>query len=316
MTAVQTLEKPAKRVTSYKGSWGGVGFALTEDMSPKEMMEACGADFEVTKEKEYIKLGKRERATGKFSLYRADTDTILSSVSEDWKTNQNINAFEFFDDFCRDGDMTMETAGVLDEGRKVWVLAKVKESFKIGRNDEIDSYLLFSNPHQYGMSTTVMSTPIRVVCENTLQMALAGKTDMMLRLNHRREFNNEEVKKTLNLNKQRLDTYQEAAEFLASKRYDEDQLMEYFGEVFPLTSNKKGEDWSRNALLLWEVIETQPGANLSEGTWWQAFNAVTYATDHLLGRSADTRINSAFFGSGRKRKIDALKRATQFAKAA
>ena len=65
-----------------------------------------------------------------------------------------------------------------------------------------------------------------------------------------------------------------------------------------------------------EVLDTQPGAELGEGTWWQAFNPVTYMIDHLLGNSQDTRLKSAWFGGNRKKKTDALETAIEFAEAA
>lgn len=316
--SVATKEKTAN-VNAFKGPWGGIGFDISGKSTPMEMMEACGADYTVSKEAEYIKRKGKEIRTGKYSLLRNDNDKILSSVSEEWKVNQNSVAFEFFNDFVTEGDMEMNTAGVLDEGRMVWALAKIKDGFSIlNKKDKIDSYLLFSNPHKYGMSTTVMSTPIRVVCENTLQLALSGKSDMMIRVSHRNEFHPEMVKKTLSLNKQKIDQYKEAAEFLASKKASDKASQEYFAKLFPLTSNKKGKEnvVSRNANMLMEILETQPGAELGAGTWWANFNAVTYATDHLLSNNVETRLYSAFYGSGRNRKVDALNLATKMAKAA
>lgn len=316
MTAT-TLEKPKtkKKTADLKmGRWGSLSRAITNDMSPKEMMVACGADWDVSKEPEYIKLKGKEIRTGKYALVRSDNGKILSSVSEDWQYNLNSTAFDFFDEFAEEGSLTMDSAGVLDEGRKVWVLAKVNESFALfNGKDVIESYLLFSNPHQYGMSVTVMGTDIRISCENSLQFALSKKSDTMIRISHRNEFNPELVKQTLFEKRKTLNKYKEAAEFLAKKKASTEDTLEFFKKLFPLTSNKKGKEISRNAGLLVDILETQPGAEFGPGTWWANFNAVTYATDHLIGNREDTRLHSALFGAGRNRKIDALNLALKMA---
>ena len=75
-------------------------------------------------------------------------------MTPEWKPVQNDVVFQFFKEFCLEGDMSMETAGVLQEGRMVWALAKLKEFFEVFKGkDLIESYLLFTNPHQYGWST-------------------------------------------------------------------------------------------------------------------------------------------------------------------
>jgi len=215
------------------------------------------------------------------------------------------------------GDMEMNTAGSLEDGRRTWALAKIKDAvFEIVKDDITECYLLFSNPHKYGMSITVMMTPIRVVCNNTITMALNGASEHMVKINHRSEFDADAVKETLGVAKDKLDTYKEAAQFLSTKNYTKDSIVEYFNEVFPFTANKRDNDMSRNTKLAMEVLDTQPGAEYGRGTFWQAFNTVTYLTDHELGRSNDTRLTSAWFGANRKKKIVALEKAIEFAEAA
>ena len=111
------------------------------------------------------------------------------------------------------------------------------------------------------------------------------------------------------------------AELLASKKYKPDTLVEYYNEVFPHTYSKdvvvKGiDDLTKTAKTAIEVIQTQPGAELGAGSWWAAFNAVTYLTDHKMGRSDDSRMDSAWFGINQSRKIKAAELAVKFAKAA
>ena len=144
-----------------------------------------------------------------------------------------------------------------------------------------------------------------------------------MKVNHRQEFDAEQVKEMLGVAKEKLDTYKDAAQFLASKRYTVEDLISYYETVFPVSKKVQAENeeaeekkLSRNARLALEIIETQPGAEFGKGSWWQAFNSVTYMTDHLMGRSADTRLKSAWFGCNRNKKVAALEKAVEFAEAA
>ena len=117
-----------------------------------------------------------------------------------------------------------------------------------------------------------------------------------------------------------FDTYKEAAKFLASKRTKQFDVNEYMDKIFPslgYRTLKKGENRiSKSAQYAVDVMDTQPGAEFGKGTWWQAFNAVTYTIDHAYGLDQDKRINSAWFGANAKKKTMALQKAIEYAEAA
>ena len=302
---------------AYAGEvpWHGLGTKVPADLTPEQMLQAAGLDWEVNKVD--LTYGDGLIVPGKKGLVRSSDGTYLDTIGDDWNPLQNSEAFEFFNDFVMAGDMEMNTAGSLEDGRRTWALAKIKDAvFETVKDDITECFLLFSNPHKYGMSITVMMTPIRVVCNNTITMALNGASEHMVKINHRSEFDADAVKETLGVAKDKLDTYKEAAQFLSTKNYTKDSIVEYFNEVFPFTANKRDNDMSRNTKLAMEVLDTQPGAEYGRGTFWQAFNTVTYLTDHELGRSNDTRLTSAWFGANRKKKIVALEKAIEFAEAA
>ena len=302
---------------AYAGEvpWHGLGTKVPSDLTPEQMLQAAGLDWEVNKVD--LTYGDGLVVPGKKGLVRSSDGAYLDTIGDDWNPLQNSEAFEFFNDFVMAGDMEMHTAGSLEDGRRTWALAKIKDAvFETVKDDITECYLLFSNPHKYGMSITVMMTPIRVVCNNTITMALNGASEHMVKINHRSEFDADAVKETLGVAKDKLDTYKEAAQFLSTKNYTKDSIVEYFNEVFPFTANKRDNDMSRNTKLAMEVLDTQPGAEYGRGTFWQAFNTVTYLTDHELGRSNDTRLTSAWFGANRKKKIVALEKAIEFAEAA
>lgn len=304
---------------AYAGEtpWHGLGVKVYHDLTPEQMLKKAGLDWTVNKVPAYVEVAGKKIATGQSALVRSSDNSILSNVSDDWNPVQNHEAFDFFNDFIMAGDMQMDTAGSLKQGRNVWALAKVKDSFEILGGDKVESYLLFSNPHEYGKCIDIRFTPVRVVCNNTLTLSLAGKNDLMVRMNHRRQFDAEMVKQTLGVANKKMATYKEVAELLSSKRYTKDTLNEYLQSVFPaMVKEKDAKVLSRPATQVMEVMDTQPGANFGEGSWWQAFNAVTYTTDHLLGHSNETRLQSAWYGQNRQRKVVALEKAVEMAEAA
>ena len=310
---------------AYAGEvpWHGLGVPVSNDLTPNQMMKKAGLDWTVEQIDSYVTVGDKRIPTGMKALVRSSDNKVLTNIGQVWNPVQNEDAFNFFSEYVLKGDMEMHTAGSLKGGQLVWALAKVKESFDLFGGDTVESYLLFSNPHKYGFSIDVRFTPIRVVCNNTLSLSLEAKAERSVKVGHRTEFNADEVKKALGIASAKLSQYKEMAEFLGSKRYNIDNLIEYYNTVFPRTADKRVqnqelsvETLSKNAKAAFDAIELQPGAKYAEGSWWQAFNSVTYVTDHLQGRNADNRLYSSWFGGNQVRKRDALKTALEFAEVA
>jgi phage/plasmid-like protein (TIGR03299 family) len=342
---------------AYAGAvpWHGLGKAVPNDLTPLQMLKAAGLDWTVEKVPAYIKLpgsygqpmsptqeaierilaGKVgeettdqilyllsdvERPIKRSALVRSSDQKILDVVTPDWNPLQNVEAFEFFKDFVMKGDMEMHTAGSLKGGQLVWALARVKEGFTVGtKKDEVESNLLFTNPHSYGNSIDIRFTPVRVVCANTLALALGSGRGLtvdqqVVRATHRQPFDADKVMQTLGLAHELLIAYKEAAQFIASKRFSDNTLNDYFREIFPKSGGGDEESVSRNHQQALGVINSMPGADMDPGSWWQAFNTVTYMTDHLMGRSNETRLDSAWFGSNRSLKSRALNLAVDKAK--
>ena len=303
--------------------WHGLGTKVSNDLTPTQMMQKAGVDWKVQEVESFIEFNGERKKTGQKSLVRSTDGRILTNVGEGWNPVQNETAFEFFSEFVLAGDMEMHTAGSLKNGEYVWALAKVKESFDVFGEDTIDSYLLFSNPHQYGKAIDVRFTPIRVVCNNTLTLSLNSESKNSVRLSHRTEFNPDMVKETLGIAHEKFAKYKEMAQFLGSRKVTAESLIQYYNTVFPNTSRtemvkevKQYEDLSRNAKLCYDALEVQPGAEFAAGTWWQAFNSVTFITDHVQGRNADNRLYNQWFGTNATRKVIAAEKAVEFATAA
>jgi phage/plasmid-like protein (TIGR03299 family) len=295
--------------------WHGLGTPVDDDMTPIEMMKAAGLDWTVRKVESFVEVNGDKIPTGQQALIRETDGKILTNVGGNWNPCQNETAFEFFNDFVRAGDMVMDTAGSINDGKMVFAAADVRDGFTLFGGDEVKGYLLFSNPHQYGKCIDVKFVMTRVVCNNTLSMALTEKSQPAVRLSHRNEFDAEVVKELLGISHTRVQQFKEAAEFLGSKRYNNYDFERFLGKVFG-TSSQENKVLSRTGERALEIVETQPGANFKPGTWWNAYNAVTYITDHELGRSDDARASSSLFGANARKKLDALDLAVEMAEAA
>lgn len=305
---------------AYAGEvpWHGLGTPVNNDLTVEEMMKAARLDWTVSKQPTYFRVGDQEVATGNFALIRDTDQKFLSNVSSAWEPCQNNEAFSIFEEFVERNELEMHTAGSLKDGKIVWGLAKMKDKFALFNEDVTEQYLLLVNPHTFGQGIHVRSTPIRVVCNNTLSLSLGTASEVKATQNHRKVFDVDAMKNAIGIAQVKLKQYEEMAVFLSSKSYNDETFMNFMKEIFPSHAikeeNKDGV--SRNAQRALEIVETQPGAEFGKGTWWQAFNAVTYMADHELGRNADSRLHSAWFGINKDRKNKALELAVEYAEAA
>jgi len=298
--------------------WHGLGTKVDRELTPDQFQKVAGLDWTV--EKQPLVTATGIPIKNKQALIRSSDSTVLDVVGKGWNPVQNSEAFEFFHDYVMAGDMEMHTAGSLKDGQMVWALAKTKESFELFKGDQTDNYFLFTNPHQFGKSINIRMTPIRVVCNNTLTLSLSQDSDKMVTVTHRKAFDPDMVKEQMGIAKEKMEQYKSMAAFLGSKRATGDNIIQYFNEVFGAPAKEKVEGampfTSRNAKIAMENLTTQPGAQFAEGSWWQAFNSVTYMTDHLQGREGDSRLQSAWYGRNRKVKLNALDKALVYAEAA
>lgn len=303
---------------AYVGAvpWHGLGTEVPSGVTPEQMLNIAGLDWTVEKRPLFFSDANGSAImTDEFALVRSSDNKHLTTVSGQWNPIQNIEAFEFFNDFVLSGDMEMHTAGSLRGGKMVWAMAQIKDSFELFGGDRVEGYLLFSNPHEFGRSIDIRFTPVRVVCNNTLTMALDGVSKYAVKINHRQRFDPDEVKTVLGIASDQLNEYKDRVVYLGSKKFTNETITEYFKRVFPTLSKDK-DQLSRQAEEAMAVLDTQPGHEFAEGSWWHAFNTVTYLTDHVLGRSVDTRLTSAWYGQNRIKKEAALNLAIEYAEAA
>ncbi|CAB4197935.1 LGT_TIGR03299, phage/plasmid-like protein TIGR03299 [uncultured Caudovirales phage] len=301
--------------------WHGLGVPVdrNEQVSTDEFRIRAGADWEAVKRPLWVRATattpfKEHIETDQFALMRSDNHFMLNYVSKQYQPVQNESVFNFFHDFCREGDMDLETGGVLDSGRTVWCLASIREGFTLAGGDNIQGYLLFSNSHG-GSAGRIKFTPIRVVCANTLALAHNG-SGSEFRIHHKSKFVSNVAKDALGLGHKSLTDFKERAEFLATQRMDDIAYSRFIDKLFPATDKGDGEivrprNYDKAVDALWK----QTGANLSRGTWWQGYNAITYMIDHMHNRKdSAAALNNNWFGTGHKLKQQALEVALEMAK--
>lgn len=152
--------------------WDGVGMNVHGAFSSKEVMQRAGLDWSVSSRKLYLSDGSP--VPGVKANVRSTDNKVLGIVGPDYKIVQNAEAFSFMDQVLGEG-VTYETAGALKGGRRVWVLAHIPGEYKFVE-DKADPYILFSTTHNGSGAIKVCLTPIRVVCMNTLNLAIKTAT--------------------------------------------------------------------------------------------------------------------------------------------
>ena len=152
--------------------WDGVGMNVHGAFSSKEVMQRAGLDWSVSSRKLYLSDGSP--VPGVKANVRSTDNKVLGIVGPDYKIVQNAEAFSFMDQVLGEG-VTYETAGALKGGRRVWVLAHIPGEYRFVE-DKADPYILFSTTHNGSGAIKVCLTPIRVVCMNTLNLAIKTAT--------------------------------------------------------------------------------------------------------------------------------------------
>lgn len=340
--------------------WHRLGVPIHHDASPQEMLVEAGLDWTVSKRPtrapRTLPVGSGEWDWSSailvddfFALVRDSDNKVLGPCGKDYVPTQNYQAFEFFKKFCESGQMRMETAGSLQGGTQVWVLAKLLMTFTLPGGDEVRGYLLFNSPHVWGKSLTIKFVTIRVVCANTLAMAMGeSKYGKGFRAPHVRAFDSEVAKEaelSLGIATELFSEFEATAKKLAATKVDPEVVVRYVADTFQddLIEEQFGKsfykmDPMKQASLLVDVnsprvdtskfkrtaydafnaLNRQPGADLesSAGTLWGSFNAITYYCDFLAGRDRDNALTSSWFGPRAAIKAQAWRRAAQLAEAA
>ena len=156
-------------------AWHGLGQIVEDYPTSAEALTVAGLDFTVRKAPNIHRLpdGREEISKTSFFTYRTDNGAILGGkLGADYQIVQNTDAFTFFDEIVGGDGIMYETAGALGQGERIFITAKLPDYIRVGNNDLIEKYLFLTTSHDGFGSITAAFTPIRVVCNNTLNAAL------------------------------------------------------------------------------------------------------------------------------------------------
>jgi len=237
-------------------------------------------------------------------LYRSDTKAPLSVVSKRFQVVQPAEILEFYRDLTEAGGYELETAGVLKQGRKLWALAKTGQSARLKGRDQINGYLLLATACDGTLATTAQFTSVRVVCNNTLAIAL-GNSAGAVKVGHRSQFDAQAVKRQLGIAISSWDGFMARMKALAECKVADTAAEAFWKRVFtyPTTNTEDLQTVSERSIKAVQELYAGKGMGAqlasSTGTAWGLLNSVTEFVDHhRRSRSGDHRRDSAWFGQG------------------
>jgi phage/plasmid-like protein (TIGR03299 family) len=312
--------------------WHGLGQSVTKGASIGVWAKEAGMDWEA---KEAPVLFHRDPPTS-FApkavdshkvIYRGDTGLALGVVGARYNVVQPRDVLEFFREETENSGWYIHTAGVLREGRKLWAMATNGQLDLVTgkKSDQVLRQILFATSLDGSMKTVVKPVATVVVCANTLAMALMEGSKTVT-VSHRSVFDAVAVKKALGLSSDSFDNFLRKAREMAETPIKMDEALEVLRKVFgapaperaakvdlawmgklsDLTDEIKAEDEAeeKEVRSTGRVLELFDGAAIGagkagrSGTRWGLFNAITEHVDHEMGRTPDTRLDSAWFGRG------------------
>lgn len=300
---------------AYVGAepWHGLGNRLPVHQPLDTWQQAAGMDWQI--EASPVRFFNGSATLHSFPeqlvLHRSDTHAPLAVVSSRFQVVQPKEILEFYRDLTEVSGFQLETAGVLKGGKKFWALAKTGQSALLKGNDRVNGYLLLATACDGTLATTAQFTSVRVVCNNTLHIAL-GDSDGAVKVSHRTVFDAEAVKRQLGIAVSSWDGFLIRMKALAERKVSDAQAEAFLHKVLASSGAMPATDKAFKALL--EGFHGGQGAELAsaKGTAWGLVNAVTGYVDHAKrARSVDHRLDSAWFGPGAQLKSAAWNEAVK-----
>ncbi|MCY2966274.1 MAG: DUF932 domain-containing protein [Planctomycetota bacterium] len=301
-------------------AWHNLGKLIVDAVTSRDMIQFSGMDWDVGLEE--LKTESGIVVPDYFATVRKDSGKILGVVGKRYKIVQNRDAFAFLDSLTSSGEMLYESAGVLRGGGTVWCLARLPSVDEIAPGDSSYRYVLFSTSHDGTGAIQAIPTSIRIVCANTLAVAVGSNRGIRHTENVRDRM--AEARLILSQYDKSFDLFRDSARKLAETKYSADQAKQYILELFPeVREEGKSQTIRNNKVEQIRAAWRNERNNLPsiKGTWWQLVNAVTETIDHDSTRTswkrdqhkAENRFQSLFAGAGADMKTRALNLAKQIA---
>lgn len=302
--------------------WHKLGVQFDQDFTSSEAIAAARLDYPVTKEQLFRlrpDLGPRMvEPIEAWATINGHTQDVLGVVGDQYEVLQNKEAFDFFDILLKESGGKLQTAGAIGKGEKVWMLAKLPEVFYPLAGDGVEQFLLGTTSHDGTMKTEVRFTGIRVVCQNTFNMAMKGSRGV-ISIRHTQNMRQKLEMAALVLLRyqEHFDIAREHYSKLAQIRVDDAWLDEYLERMIgnPLSvSEGRARTMMENKIrLIQGRLQNGMGVDLPgvAGTAWHALNAMVEFADYDMNARGQTqdpsrKTNSILFGRGAEFKQDAL----------
>jgi phage/plasmid-like protein (TIGR03299 family) len=307
----------AHELTSNKGEiemfyagevpWHRLGTKVEGLLTSNEALEAAHLDWNVNFGEIYTNMdldGNHNLIDKWRRTYRDDNDATLGIVGSRYTILQNYEAFDFMDELLGEIGAFYETAGSLKGGKSIWLMVRLPDHITVADGDELVPYLVLKNSHDGSGAVTIAAVMIRVVCANTLAMALGGNSNKF-KIRHTASMHNrvEQAREAIRLVNENMVTYSDTFRDMLNLELTEEMFEEYILEVTGVDIEKsRGKNIYDTIESLYLNEETNQTGDMS-GTLWAAYNAVTYWTDHerglnQFGRRKDNADEAALFGSG------------------
>jgi phage/plasmid-like protein (TIGR03299 family) len=301
-------ESTGRAAIAYVGEqpWHRLGERLPADQPIEVWLQTARLDWELRRlPVQYLVDGRLRTMDGSFVLARSDTHEALSIVSGDYHIVQPREVLEFYRDLMDEYGYTLETAGALDHGRKVWALARTGVTETAGKSNEdgIAAYVLLATSCDKTLATMAAFTSIRVVCQNTLFFAteeVRKKGRPQVKVPHNLYFDAHAVKAELGLMEPAWEVFLKRVRKMTAHPMKAPDAASFFEKLLrqkqdrPLSKAAAREHGTMVALF-----RSAPGQDLATAkeTLWGAVNAVTYYADHVRSGVED-RLDAAWFGAG------------------
>ena len=307
----------------YTGNtpWHKLGVQLDNPATAAEAIETAQMEWSVITKPVYARnqAGGFEEVDGKRAIVRADTQEVFTIMGNGYEPVQNKDAFSFFDAVIGQGEAIYHTAGSLYGGKRIWVMAKLPDDIKITPDDVIQPYILLSNSHDGSTALRMQITPIRVVCANTLSVALGSNGGFYAKHTRNVMQRAKDAREVLGLANAYYEMFARQVDQLVNTRMTVIEVQEYLQKVYQFKADQTYADQDHRIVKAYETtldLLGHPTNTLGgiQGTQWAAYNAVTYYIDHekpVRGQAyRDDRIlDSSWFGTGagiRQRAYDLL----------
>jgi len=289
--------------------WHGLGNRLPKNQPIEIWQKSAGMDFEIkqtdvlfnagNENGNMLTLRNHQEAT---VLYRSDSKEALAVVSPRYKVVQPIDILGFYRDLVSVSGFELETAGVLKGGKKLWALARTGQETLLAGGDKVNAYLLLATSCDGSLATTAQFTSVRVVCNNTLQMAV-GATKGAVRVPHSTTFDPVAVKRELGLGMSSWDEFMASIKALSERPVNKFEAMAYLVEILGNPALPLNEQPNQKAIQAVYGLYSGEGKGSklpsAAGTAWGLVNGITeYVDQHRRARNQDYRLDSAWFGQG------------------